>query len=163
VTHELKSPIAGLRALLQSFQTLDLPAAERAGYVALGLDELTRLDHMVGNILLSARLDAAGYVPQLAVVDLVRAAHDTLNRNGHKVTLELAGTVVEGMLDAIADELAAGGEVKLRNIGSLRTVYPKRKAQTWLPGARGKLVEFRPNVKFKASESLRKNIRPVEV
>jgi nucleoid DNA-binding protein len=93
----------------------------------------------------------------------VRAAHDTLNRNGHKVTLELAGAVVDGMLDAMADELIAGGEVKLRNIGSFRTVYPKRKAQTWLPGARGKLVEFRPNVKFKASEVLRKNIRPVEV
>lgn len=91
---------------------------------------------------------------------LVRAAHDTLNRAGHRVTLDLAQNVVDGMLDAIMDELAAGGEVKLRNIGVLRTVYPQRQAQTWLPNARGAVVGFRPNVKFKASEVLRKSIRP---
>lgn len=89
----------------------------------------------------------------------VRAAHDTLNRNGHKVSLEMAGSVIDSVLNAIVDELAAGGEVKLRNIGVLRTVYPQRTAQTWLPNARGLTVGFRPNVKFKASEILRKNIR----
>lgn len=90
----------------------------------------------------------------------VRATHDTLNRAGHRVTLELAGAVVDTMFNSIVDELAAGGEVKLRNIGTLRTVYPQRQAQTWLPNARGVVVGFRPNVKFKASEALRKNIRP---
>lgn len=92
----------------------------------------------------------------------VRTVHDVMQAKGYKVTLGCAEQAVDGILNAIEDELASGGEVKLRNIGSLRTVYPKRTAQTWLPGARGKVVEFRPNVKFKASETLRKTIRPVE-
>jgi two-component system phosphate regulon sensor histidine kinase PhoR len=73
VTHELKSPIAGLRALLQSLRELELSQAERADYLSMGLSELTRLDRMVGNILLSARIDAAGYAPQLTVVDFEAA------------------------------------------------------------------------------------------
>lgn len=92
----------------------------------------------------------------------VRAVHEVMQAKGYKVTLDHAEQAVDSVLNAITDELAAGGEVKLRNIGSLRTVYPKRTAQTWLPGARGKVVGFRPNVKFKASETLRKTIRPVE-
>lgn len=92
----------------------------------------------------------------------VRAVHEVMQAKGYKVTLDHAEQAVDVVLDSITDELASGGEVKLRNIGSLRTVYPKRTAQTWLPGARGRVVNFRPNVKFKASESLRKSIRPVE-
>ncbi len=70
VTHELKSPIAGLRALLESLATIELPAAERASFVELGLRDLGRLDAMVGNILLSARLEAKGFQPQLETVSL---------------------------------------------------------------------------------------------
>ena len=46
---------------------------------------------------------------------------------------------IDSVLNTVVDERAAGGEVKLRNTGSLRTVYPKRTAKTWLPGARGKV------------------------
>jgi signal transduction histidine kinase len=117
VTHELKSPIAGLRALLQSFQAIDLPTAERAAYVSMGLDELTRLDHMVGNILLSARLDAAGYVPQLRAVDAVRAIRDTLDRRrlvlkdrGARLTLELPARLL-AYCDAEALDVVLGNLV----------------------------------------------------
>lgn len=92
----------------------------------------------------------------------VRTVYEVMQAKGHRVTMTIAEAAVDGMLNTIVDELAAGGEVKLRNIGSLRTVYPKRTAQTWLPGARGAVVEFRPNVKFKASETLRKHIRPAQ-
>jgi signal transduction histidine kinase len=70
VTHELKSPLAGLRALLQSFETLQLSKDERRIYLTLGLGEIDRLDQLVGNILLSSRLEANGYQPQLTQVDL---------------------------------------------------------------------------------------------
>lgn len=92
----------------------------------------------------------------------VRTVYEVMQAAGYKVTLTHAEQAIDSVLNTVVDELAAGGEVKLRNIGSLRTVYPKRTAQTWLPGARGKVVEFRPNVKFKASEALRKSIRTVE-
>jgi two-component system sensor histidine kinase CiaH len=70
VTHELKSPLAGLRALLQSFQKLELTAAERGTYVEMGLAEVARLDQLVGNILLSTRLEADAFTPRLETIDL---------------------------------------------------------------------------------------------
>lgn len=65
VTHELKSPLAGLRALLQSLETIDVPAAERRSFLALGLGEVARLDGLVGNILLTSRLEARDWKPNL--------------------------------------------------------------------------------------------------
>lgn len=70
VTHELRSPLAGLRALLQSFETLEMPRAERREYVALGLREIARLDQLVSNVLLSSRLDAEAYAAKLEDVDV---------------------------------------------------------------------------------------------
>lgn len=70
MTHELKSPIAGVRALLQSLRTLQLPAADRAAYLDLGLAEMGRLDRMVGNILMSSRIEAAAFTPQVEDVRL---------------------------------------------------------------------------------------------
>lgn len=61
VTHELKSPIAGLRALLETLRNIEMPASDRATYHAMGLDEVRRLDRLVNNVLLSSRLEGASY------------------------------------------------------------------------------------------------------
>lgn len=61
VTHELKSPIAGLRALLDTLESLELSANERATYHSLGQVELKRLDRLVNHVLLSSRLEGASY------------------------------------------------------------------------------------------------------
>lgn len=70
MTHELKSPIAGIRALLQSLRTLELPAEDRSAYLNLGLAEIGRLDRMVGNILMSSRIEAAAFSPRVERVEL---------------------------------------------------------------------------------------------
>ena len=83
VTHELKSPLTGLRSLLQSLATLDIPKADRATYVELGVREIDRLDQLVANILLSSRLEAAAFKPQITTVDVtvtLKQLHDAKSR-----------------------------------------------------------------------------------
>jgi nucleoid DNA-binding protein len=88
--------------------------------------------------------------------------YDYLNAKGQKVTRNTATDFVSEMLGLIEHTLAQGSEVKLHNIGTLRTVYPQRTATTHLPNHKGKVCSFRPTVRFKASDVLRRNIRPVE-
>jgi nucleoid DNA-binding protein len=88
--------------------------------------------------------------------------YDYLNSQLTKVTRIKADALVTEMLRLIESTLVEGSEVKLPNIGTLRTVYPKRTATTHLPSHKGKVCSFRPTVRFKASDALRRNIRPVE-
>jgi signal transduction histidine kinase len=46
-THQLKTPLAGLRALLQSLQSGAIPAELRPQFLAQGLAECDRLEHLV--------------------------------------------------------------------------------------------------------------------
>jgi signal transduction histidine kinase len=50
-THELKTPIAGLRALLQSFQLGSIPDDARGRFLDQGLLECNRLEHLTETIL----------------------------------------------------------------------------------------------------------------
>lgn len=50
-THELKTPIAGVKALLESLQTGVLPPDKMAPYVTKGLASTERLEHLVESIL----------------------------------------------------------------------------------------------------------------
>jgi signal transduction histidine kinase len=70
VTHELKSPLTGLRSLLQSLATLEIPKDDRKAYLDMGVDEIDRLDHLVANILLSSRIDARAFRPSVTNVDI---------------------------------------------------------------------------------------------
>lgn len=57
VTHELKTPIAGMKALLQTLSTRSIPEEKRAEYLEMGLRESARLQHLVDNVLVANRLD----------------------------------------------------------------------------------------------------------
>jgi signal transduction histidine kinase len=50
-THELKTPIAGVRALLQSLQLDSLPPEHRSRLLAQGVNECNRLEHLAETIL----------------------------------------------------------------------------------------------------------------
>jgi signal transduction histidine kinase len=50
-THELKTPIAGVRALLQSLGLGSLPEARKAEFLKRGLREVDRLEHLTETIL----------------------------------------------------------------------------------------------------------------
>ncbi|MEM8584148.1 MAG: ATP-binding protein [Bacteroidota bacterium] len=61
ITHELKSPIAGVRLILETFQNRrDLPEGTQIKLSTNGLKEADRLTELVNNLLLSAKLES-GY------------------------------------------------------------------------------------------------------
>lgn len=57
VTHELKSPIAGMKSLLQTLAARSIPDEKRVQYVEMGLREAMRLQHLVENVLVANRLE----------------------------------------------------------------------------------------------------------
>lgn len=99
-THELKTPIAGVKALLESMQSGVLPA-ERAGpHLAAGLDAVSRLEHLVEGIVAYqaavARRPEAFVARPLAelVGEVVQHRAETVP--GERVAVELAeGVYVE--------------------------------------------------------------------
>jgi len=56
VSHEMKTPLTGIKSMLQTFAAGRVPVAEQQRLFALGLKESERLEHMVENVLLSGRL-----------------------------------------------------------------------------------------------------------
>jgi signal transduction histidine kinase len=57
VTHELKSPIASIRLILQTFQKRKLDEAQQAKFLNSAIVESDRLHELVDNLLLSSRLE----------------------------------------------------------------------------------------------------------
>lgn len=57
VTHELKTPIASLKLLLQTLNSQQLNEAEREEFYRLMMSDANRLDTMINQVLAAARLD----------------------------------------------------------------------------------------------------------
>jgi signal transduction histidine kinase len=57
VTHELKSPIASIRLILQTFQRRKLDETQQAKFLNSAVVEADRLHELVDNLLLSSRLE----------------------------------------------------------------------------------------------------------
>lgn len=69
ITHELKSPLAGIRLVLETFQKRKLDAAQTDRMTLNALRETDRLSDLVNNLLLAARL-AGTYQPAKEPVHL---------------------------------------------------------------------------------------------
>ena len=90
VSHELKTPLAGLSLLASTLQTaaVDDPEAAR-GFAGRLFDEIARLDELVSDLLILSQVEEPGKVAPSAVVDLAAE--------------------VRGMAAERADKAAAGG------------------------------------------------------
>ncbi len=66
-THELKTPIAGVRALLQSMQLGSIPEEARAAFLQQGVVEMDRLEHLTETILAYQRAKSTTAPPATAV------------------------------------------------------------------------------------------------
>jgi signal transduction histidine kinase len=58
VTHEMKTPLTGVKSLLQTMAAGRVPPEQCTQLVGLGLKETERLEHMIDNVLMSGRLRA---------------------------------------------------------------------------------------------------------
>lgn len=61
VTHELKSPLASIKLLLQTIQKRDLTKAQIQDFIGKSLLDIERLDDMVENMLLAAKIENQSY------------------------------------------------------------------------------------------------------
>lgn len=75
ITHELKSPIASIRLVLETFQKRELPSDKKERLTRSALVETERLNGLVNDLLLSAKLEAA-YKPLQEDLDLPQMLED---------------------------------------------------------------------------------------
>ncbi|MDB4918590.1 sensor histidine kinase KdpD [Mucilaginibacter sp.] len=61
VTHELKSPLASIKILLQTIQKRNLTKEQTLNFIGKSLMDIERLDDMVENMLLASKIDNRSY------------------------------------------------------------------------------------------------------
>jgi signal transduction histidine kinase len=61
VTHELKSPLASMKILLQTIQKRNLNKQQTLDFISKALTDIERLDDMVENMLLASKIDNRSY------------------------------------------------------------------------------------------------------
>jgi signal transduction histidine kinase len=61
VTHELKSPLASIKILLQTIQKRELTKEQALNFIDKSLMDIERLDDMVENMLLASKIDNRSY------------------------------------------------------------------------------------------------------
>ena len=79
ITHELKSPLASIRLVMDTLRKRELTQDQIKQLSRNGLKETERLHALVEDLLLSAKLETA-YQPHLEITDLSRLLQDCLQR-----------------------------------------------------------------------------------
>jgi len=97
VTHEVKSPLASLRLSAETLALRDPEAERRGRLVARMLDDLARLDALVGNILDTARLEEGRLALQPERVSLAADARSVAEELAERA--RAAGARIELDLD----------------------------------------------------------------
>ncbi len=84
VSHELRSPLTSLRLVTETLLLRDLAAADRRGLLERNLEDLRRLERLVGNLLETTRLEERRAAPRRAPVDLSEAVSLAFAELGHR-------------------------------------------------------------------------------
>jgi K+-sensing histidine kinase KdpD len=79
ITHELKSPLAGIKLGLETIKKRVLNDEQKNQIIHNSIYETNRLDELCNNILLSTQLDGKQYNGQIESFDLVALINDTVN------------------------------------------------------------------------------------
>ncbi|HEY4249254.1 MAG TPA: ATP-binding protein [Lacunisphaera sp.] len=104
VSHELKTPLAVLRA---AGEKIDTPDADRRANLTEEIRQATqRLDHLVANLLNQTRLESGRLKPELdwcEVQDVLGAARRAVGRElaGRPITIDIAADMPLFMADAV--------------------------------------------------------------
>jgi signal transduction histidine kinase len=80
VTHELKSPLASIKILLQTIQKRDLTKAQILNFIDKSLLDVERLDDMVENMLLASKIENRSYSFPKAEFNLSVLVDSIVNR-----------------------------------------------------------------------------------
>lgn len=112
VTHELKTPIASIRLYLETLQARELSDAQRQEFYKVMLDDTTRLQYTVEQVLRAGVASQRRRLPHRAPVDLAALAIECIETtrrrhhlDGEAVALAGAPPTQSMLVDGDADEL----------------------------------------------------------
>lgn len=107
ITHELKSPLASVKLVQQTLQKRELPEESRLKLIANSLIDLDRLDALVDNILIAAKIENDRYGFSQEALDLSSLLYQLCD----KYTIILKGslqinTEIEDDIEIIGDRIS---------------------------------------------------------
>jgi signal transduction histidine kinase len=97
-SHEFKTPVAGVKGLLQSLALGSIPEGQRAELIRLGQLECDRLEHLAETILAYQRAMARDPREGMQAIDAARFVADLL---AHRARTSSGGEVELGPIDAV--------------------------------------------------------------
>src|SRR5246127_5073854 len=109
VTHELKSPLASIKLLLQTIQKRDLTKQQINDFIGKSLLDIERLDDMVENMLLASKIDNRSYTFPKAHFNLSALVDSVVNRlqlNKCDINEQLINAEIEPKIEMTGEKLA---------------------------------------------------------
>jgi len=109
VTHELKSPLASIKLLLQTIQKRDLSKQQIQDFIGKSLLDIERLDDMVENMLLASKIDNRSYSFPKAEFNLSALVDNIVNRlqlNKCDINEQLINAEIEPKIEITGDKFA---------------------------------------------------------
>jgi len=109
VTHELKSPLASIKLLLQTIQKRDLTKQQIKDFIDKSLLDIERLDDMVENMLLASKIDNRSYTFPKAQFNLSALVDTVVNRlqiNKCDINEQIINAEIEPKVEITGDRFA---------------------------------------------------------
>jgi signal transduction histidine kinase len=109
VTHELKSPLASIKILLQTIQKRNLSKQQTLDFIEKALLDIERLDDMVENMLLASKIENRSYTFPKAQFNLSALVDNIVNRlqiNKCDINEQLINAEIEPKIEITGDKFA---------------------------------------------------------
>jgi signal transduction histidine kinase len=109
VTHELKSPLASIKILLQTIQKRHLTKEQSLDFIGKALRDIDRLDDMVENMLLASKIDNESYTFPKASFNLSVLVDSIVNRlqiTKCEGTQQIVDAEIEPKIEITGDKFA---------------------------------------------------------
>lgn len=122
VTHELKSPLASIKLHLETIRLRKPPPEKLERFLDTMLDDTERLDNLISNFLMAAKLEQRRRASQYPAVDFSAFVIRYMERQREK--LPEGGSVILDIEDGVRTAIDAEGmEMVLRNLFENAVLY----------------------------------------
>ena len=161
VTHELKSPLASIQLHLETIQLRRLPREKLERFLDTMLADTERLNNLISNLLMAAKLEHMGRTPLYPVIDFSELVTKFVERK--RTRLPEGGSLsveVEKGIKARID--VEGMETVLRNLFENAVLYSTTSPEivvTLAKKGRNCLLTFRDNGRGIEAKDLKKVFR----